>query len=142
LIGVIHRRFGFSSGKNRTTSEAPQLRAVGEFIISRHASAEIVSLSLGREQAPVPADIASAETMPAARRTPGEPKNFSASNSVSVLLGQESPDDGLIHLADERDGRTTIENLDGVPCRYLNRKVENKSVGYDACSARATDPRS
>ena len=59
---------------------------------------------------------------------PAEARDYSTSNVVSILLGQESDADGLRHLADEPDGRTTIETLDGVPCRYLNRKP--KSYGY------------
>lgn len=59
-----------------------------------------------------------------------ESKDYSASNVVSILLGQESDDDGVRHLDEEQDGRTTIETLDGVPCRYHNRKADNKSTGY------------
>jgi hypothetical protein len=55
---------------------------------------------------------------------------FSASNQVEVLLGQENPErEGLRHLADQNDGRTTIETLDGVPCRYLNRLREGRMFG-------------
>ena len=60
--------------------------------------------------------------------SPAGTRDYSASNVVSILLGQESDEDGLRHLADEADGRTTIETLDGVPCRYLNRKP--RSFGY------------
>jgi hypothetical protein len=49
------------------------------------------------------------------------PVDFSTSNQVSVLVGQEKPQDGLRHLPDVGDGRTVVTNLDGVPCRYLNR---------------------
>ena len=38
--------------------------------------------------------------------------------------------EGIKHLNKERDGRTTITNLDGVPCRYLNRAAENKWNGF------------
>ena len=56
--------------------------------------------------------------------------DFSASNQVSLLLGQEKLTDGLRHLADESDGRTQIETRDGVVCRYLNRVADNKSFGF------------
>jgi hypothetical protein len=56
--------------------------------------------------------------------------DFSTSNTVSVLLGQKGSQDGLRHLAKEPDGRTTIENLEGVPCRHHNRKPDNKQFGY------------
>lgn len=47
--------------------------------------------------------------------------DYSASNQVSVLLGQEKPEDGLRLLTDVSDGITLETNLAGVPCRYLNR---------------------
>ena len=56
--------------------------------------------------------------------------DYSSSNVVSVRLGMENPNDGVLHLAKERDGRTTIETLNGSPCRYLNRKTENKLNGF------------
>jgi hypothetical protein len=54
--------------------------------------------------------------------------DHSATNQVTIALGQEKPEDGLRHQADEPDGRTQIANLDGVMCRYLNRT--NKPFGY------------
>jgi hypothetical protein len=80
--------------------------------------------------APVSRDVAVAES------TPGEPepvapvaeKDFSASNVVSVVLGEESEEDGIRHLAKQADGRTTLTNLDGVACRLLDRKP--RSFGY------------
>lgn len=59
-----------------------------------------------------------------------EPHDFSTSNVVSVLLGQESLDLGLAHLPEEPDGRTTIETVNGVPCRHLNRRPGGSSFGY------------
>jgi hypothetical protein len=58
------------------------------------------------------------------------PPDFSSSNAVSLLLGEEGVQDGLIHLADEGDGRTEVEDLEGVPCRHLNRMPENHQFGY------------
>src|SRR4029453_134109 len=50
---------------------------------------------------------------------------FGSSNSVSVVLGQEKPEeDGLRHLPDAGGGHTTIEFVGDVPCRYLNRLLE------------------
>jgi len=74
-----------------------------------------------------PSNISNDSTL-AADAAAIEPKDFSNTNSVSVLLGQESSEDGIRHLWKQSDGRTTIESLDGVPCRYLNRT--NKSFGY------------
>jgi hypothetical protein len=56
--------------------------------------------------------------------------DFSTSNLVSILLGEEKPEDGLRHLANEGDGRTRIETIDGVVCRYLNRVADGKQFGY------------
>ena len=70
--------------------------------------------------------------VPAAGAAPGAAamRDYSASNVVNVLLGQEEPDDGIRHLAEEPDGRTTIETVDGVPCRYLNRRAQGKGNGF------------
>jgi hypothetical protein len=77
-------------------------------------------------------DVDSTKTAKPGRAAPLQPetRDFSASNAVSILLGQETDEDGIKHLADEPDGRTTIETLDGVPCRYHNRKPDNKRFGY------------
>jgi hypothetical protein len=56
------------------------------------------------------------------------PVDFSTSNQVSIALGQEKPEDGLRHLFDESDGRTTVTNLEGILCRHLNRV--GKAWGY------------
>ncbi len=56
--------------------------------------------------------------------------DFATSNSVSIRLGQERPEDGLWHLHQVSDGRTTIVGLDGVRCRYLNLTRENRTHGY------------
>ncbi|HWN96663.1 MAG TPA: hypothetical protein VNT99_16660 [Methylomirabilota bacterium] len=55
-------------------------------------------------------------------------KDFPTSNVVSAVLGEESEDDGVKHLARESDGRTTLTNIDGVACRYLDRRP--RSFGY------------
>ena len=57
-------------------------------------------------------------------------KLFSTTNRVSVVLGQEKPEeDGLRHLANAGRSRTSIQVLDGVPCRYLNRVTEGRYCG-------------
>ncbi len=56
--------------------------------------------------------------------------DYSASNQVSVLLGQENPEDGLRVITDVSDGVTVVTNLDGVTCRYLNRTTERKFSAY------------
>lgn len=55
--------------------------------------------------------------------------DFSTSNSVSLILGEEKSLSGLRHLSGEADGRTIITNLDEVLCRYLNRTVERRPWG-------------
>lgn len=64
------------------------------------------------------------------RKLQGPGRDFSKSNSVTIVLGKEQPDDGIGHLAEEPDGRTTVENVDGVVCRHLNRRQEGKHFGY------------
>jgi hypothetical protein len=60
----------------------------------------------------------------------GWPTDFSASNQVSIVLGKETPSDGLRHLFDQSDGRTMVTNLNGVVCRSLNRTLEGKGWGF------------
>jgi hypothetical protein len=53
---------------------------------------------------------------------------FSSSNEVTVLLGQEKPEeDGLRFVT--KNSPPTVEVLDGVTCRYLNRMNENRMFG-------------
>lgn len=56
--------------------------------------------------------------------------DFFTTNVVSTRFGQEGPDDGVRHLARQSDGRTTLEDSEGVPCRYLNRTADGKTFGY------------
>ena len=56
------------------------------------------------------------------------PTDFSTSNQVTIALGKEQPEDGVRHHADQADGRTQVENLDGLPCRRMFR--EGKSFGF------------
>jgi len=49
-----------------------------------------------------------------------EAKDFSASNSVSIVLGEKESGNGLEHLATERDGLTAVGTVSGLRCRYLN----------------------
>ncbi len=57
------------------------------------------------------------------------PVDFSTSNQVSILLGQENTADGLRHLTGIGDGQTVVTNLNGITCRYLNRLPEKKVRG-------------
>jgi hypothetical protein len=102
----------------------------------------LILARLGRQEAHLPPATTQEGAAPTTNALPTEsqpemvpdlpppPPDFSKTNTVSIRLGQEGPEDGLRHLAKEADGRTTIETLDGVPCRYLNRKASNKSFGY------------
>jgi hypothetical protein len=55
--------------------------------------------------------------------------DFSKSDRVTIALGQEKSTDGLRHLIEERDGQTVATNLNGEPCRYLNRMQEGRPYG-------------
>ena len=57
------------------------------------------------------------------------PGDFSTSNQVSITLGEEKSQDGLQHLPEERDGLTTIVNLEGVTCRQLDLAAKGKPFG-------------
>src|SRR5438067_9334461 len=56
-------------------------------------------------------------------------KDFSLSNSVSILLGEEESGNGLRHLDEERDGQTSIETMNGLRCRSL-RLIQNRTTLY------------
>lgn len=71
-----------------------------------------------------------AAVQPALAQAAGETIDFFATNTVTVELGREGRDDGLKHLDRVNDGRTTIEDLNGIPCRYLNRMPEGRTHGY------------
>ena len=66
---------------------------------------------------------------PRARRK-GDALDFSRTNAVSTVLGEETPEDGIKHLANQRDGLTTVEGIQGLPSKHLNRKPEKKAFGY------------
>ncbi len=55
------------------------------------------------------------------------PPQFSSSNQVTVLLGQEKPgEDGLLFTT---GNSASVQVLEGVPCRYLNRVQEGRMFG-------------
>ncbi len=56
--------------------------------------------------------------------------DYSKTNSVTIVMAEESPEGGLRHLSAEADGRTTLTNLDGVPCRHLNRVGRSSGFFY------------
>lgn len=71
-----------------------------------------------------------AEVRPSSAQVQTETVDFFTTNVASVQLGQEGINDGIKHLSKQGDGRTTIENLDGIPCRHLNRTPDGKTFGY------------
>ena len=50
-------------------------------------------------------------------------------NQVSVILGSEKPEDGLRYIPDGSDSRTAIEEVNGSPCRHLDRMREGRMFG-------------
>jgi len=56
-------------------------------------------------------------------------KDFSRSNSVSILLGEKESGAGLRYVEGQRDGLTTIQTFNGVQCRYLNL-TQNRTTLY------------
>src|SRR5258706_1705772 len=66
---------------------------------------------------------------------PLEAKDFSGTNSVTIFLGQAEGGNrvagtGLEHRSRGRDGRTIVENVQGVPCRSLHLTDEGVPKGY------------
>ena len=55
--------------------------------------------------------------------------DFSASNTVSVMLGRTELDGGMNHLPDPPDGWTRVDEVEGVPCRYMNHRAMNLAGG-------------
>ncbi|HTG45273.1 MAG TPA: hypothetical protein VK633_12150, partial [Verrucomicrobiae bacterium] len=55
--------------------------------------------------------------------------DFSTSNTVSVILGRTELDGGITHLPDFSDGWTRADELEGVPCRYMNHRAANLMGG-------------
>jgi len=63
--------------------------------------------------------------------TPEVPSvDWSKSNTVSIVLGDESEYGGLKHNDKERDGVTTIVKVDDVPCRLLNHKPNGRGEAF------------
>jgi hypothetical protein len=56
-------------------------------------------------------------------------EDYSASNIVSVTLGRTEVDGGITHLPDWPDGWTRVDELDGIPCRYMNHRAHNLAGG-------------
>lgn len=56
--------------------------------------------------------------------------DWSKSNAVSIVLGDESDYGGLKHNDKERDGITTIVKVDDVPCRLLNHKERGRAEAF------------
>jgi hypothetical protein len=122
----------------RTSRKLFSVFAIGA-VVAGGLAALIFYLSTGKHEPTRTGDasVLSTDAVPPdagsngrSRQASGETRDYSASNVVSLLVGQEGPDEGLAHLDRERDGPTTMETLDGVPCRYLNRKPERKGNGF------------
>jgi len=79
---------------------------------------------------PEPNPRAEPGAAPACVRRKGDALDFSGTNVVSTVLGEETPEDGIKHLANQRDGLTTVEGIQGLPSRHLNRRPEKKDFGY------------
>lgn len=77
-------------------------------------------LAAATSEAPLPVEPA----------RPAVTKDFSQSNSVSLLLAEDEQADGLKHNFRERDGLTTVVKVADVPCRFLNRKEQGHAEGY------------
>lgn len=63
------------------------------------------------------------------------PKDFSRTNSVTLSLmeakrGNERWQQGLAHAFWEKDGRTTVMDVEGVSCRNLSLSADGRSKGY------------
>ena len=56
--------------------------------------------------------------------------DWSKSNSVNIVLGDESEYGGLKHNDKERDGVTTIVRVDTTPCRLLNHKPNGRAEAF------------
>ena len=56
--------------------------------------------------------------------------DWSKSNSVSIVLGDESDYGGLKHNDKERDGITTIVKVDETRCRLLNHKERGRAEAF------------
>src|SRR5258705_10426667 len=65
-----------------------------------------------------------------------EPKDFSKTNSVTLLLvdvrrrNQPPEQHGLTHAFWENDGRTTLMDVQGTPCRSLDMPEDGRPKGY------------
>ena len=65
-----------------------------------------------------------------------EPADFSKTNSVTLLLveavrkNQPLAHQGLTHAYWENDGRTTVMDVQGTPCRSLNGSEDGRPKGY------------
>ena len=64
--------------------------------------------------------------------------DFSTSNVIDVVLGRTELDGGITHLPDFPDGWTRADEIEGVPCRYMNHRAANLLGG--ACLYFAVHP--
>jgi hypothetical protein len=64
-----------------------------------------------------------------------EPKDFTKTNSITIVpveaeRGNEQRGQGLEHIYWQRDGWTTIMNVNGIECRSLNLTEQGYPKGY------------
>jgi hypothetical protein len=74
-------------------------------------------------------EVSSEEPMLADATPPAGFRDFSKSNAVTLLLAEETGENGLKHNFREKDGLTTIVKVGEIPCRLLNMK-ETRQEGY------------
>src|SRR5262245_11143432 len=55
--------------------------------------------------------------------------DYSTSNSVNIVLGENEVEQGLRHLDSQSDGLTQVETVNGVSARVL-RRAENREMVY------------
>jgi hypothetical protein len=55
--------------------------------------------------------------------------DFSTSNVIDAVLGRTELDGGITHLPDPSDGWTRADEVEGVPCRYMNHRAANLAGG-------------
>src|ERR1043166_5719996 len=55
--------------------------------------------------------------------------DFSRSNVIDVVLGRTELDGGITHLPDPPDGWTRADEVEGLPCRYMNHRAANLAGG-------------
>jgi len=87
------------------------------FFFLRPKTPEVVNYALGLVN-----DALGRKSDIQAGESPGDGKDYSQSNSVTILLGEKESGGGLRHISSAQDGLTTIQTMAGARCRYLRLK--------------------